>query len=83
MASKLFLSINYAPSGQDKERGAVYLTAYHDRKELAAKVADILPAFIKHYYERELTKNWCHPAALPMIQDITFLEDDDGNDLGE
>jgi hypothetical protein len=82
-APKLFFSIDYAFSGQDKEKGAVYLTAYHDRKELAAKVVDILPAFIDHYYGRQLTKKWCHPAALGMIQDITFLDDADGNDIGE
>jgi hypothetical protein len=75
--------VDYAPSGPNKEKGAVYLTAYHDRKELAAKVVDILPAFIDHYYGRELAKKWCHPSSMSIIHDITFLEDEDGNDLGE
>jgi hypothetical protein len=61
----------------------VYLTAYNDRKELAAKVVDILPAYIDHMYGKHLAKAWCHAAALSIIQDITFLTDDDGNDTGE
>jgi hypothetical protein len=82
-APKLFFTVDYASSGQDKDKGAVYLTAYHDRKELAAKVVDILPAFIEHYYGRDLAKKWCHPNSMGIIQDITFLEDEDGNDTGE
>jgi hypothetical protein len=27
---KLFFMVDYAPSGPNKEKGAVYLTAYHD-----------------------------------------------------
>jgi hypothetical protein len=61
----------------------VYLTAYNDRKELAAKVVDIMPAFIEHMYGRTLATRWCHASALSIIQDITFLTDDDGNDTGE
>jgi hypothetical protein len=82
-APKLFFTVDYAASGQDKDRGAVYFTAYHDRKELAAKVVDILPAYIEHYHGRDLAKKWCHPASMGIIQDITFLVDEDGNDTGE
>jgi hypothetical protein len=46
--AKLFFTIDYAASGTDKDKGVVYLTAYNDRNELAAKVVDILPAFIEH-----------------------------------
>jgi hypothetical protein len=44
---------------------------------------DILPAFIEHNYGRLLVKKWCHPNSLAMINDITFLTDEDGNDTGE
>jgi hypothetical protein len=81
--AKLFFTVDYAASGVDKDKGAVYLTAYNDRKELAAKVVDILPAFIEHMYGKHLTSKWCHAAAMGIIQDITFLTDDDGNDTGE
>jgi hypothetical protein len=80
---KLFFTVDYAASGADKEKEVVYLTAYHDRKELATKVVDILPAFIEHNYGRLLVKKWCHPNSLSMINDITFLTDEDGNDTGE
>jgi hypothetical protein len=80
---KLFFTVDYAPSGVDKEKEVVYLTAYHDRKDLAMKVVDILPAFIEHNYGRSLVKKWCHPNSLGMINDITFLTDEDGNDTGE
>jgi hypothetical protein len=80
---KLFFTVDFAASGADKDKGVVYLTAYNDRKELAAKVVDILPAFIEHMYGKELAKKWCHASALSIIQDITFLTDDDGNDTGE
>jgi hypothetical protein len=80
---KLFFTVDYASSGADKEKQVVYFTAYHDRKELAAKVVDILPAFIEHNYGRSLAKKWCHPNSLGMIADITFLTDEDGNDTGE
>jgi hypothetical protein len=80
---RLFFTVDYAASGVDKDKQVVYLTAYHDRKELAAKVVDILPAFIEHNYGRALVKKWCHPNALGMINDITFLTDEDGNDTGE
>jgi hypothetical protein len=80
---KLFFSVDYAASGVDKDKEVVYLTAYHDRKELAIKVVDILPAFIEHNYGKELAKKWCHPNSLGMINDITFLTDEDGNDTGE
>jgi hypothetical protein len=80
---KLFFTVDYAASGADKEKEVVYLTAYHDRKELATKVVDILPAFIEHNYGRALVKKWCHPNSLGMINDITFLTDEDGNDTGE
>jgi hypothetical protein len=80
---RLFFTVDYAASGADKDKQVVYLTAYHDRKELAAKVVDILPAFIEHNYGRALVKKWCHPNALGMINDITFLTDEDGNDTGE
>jgi hypothetical protein len=80
---KLFFTVDYAASGVDKEKQVVYLTAYHDRKDLAIKVVDILPAFIEHNYGRSLVKTWCHPNSLGMIADITFLTDEDGNDTGE
>jgi hypothetical protein len=80
---KLFFTVDYAASGADKEKEVVYLTAYHDRKDLATKVVDILPAFIEHNYGRSLVKKWCHPNSLGMINDITFLTDEDGNDTGE
>jgi hypothetical protein len=80
---KLFFTVDYAASGADKEKEVVYLTAYHDRKDLATKVVDILPAFIEHIYGRALVKKWCHPNSLGMINDITFLTDEDGNDTGE
>jgi hypothetical protein len=80
---KLFFTVDFAASGTDKDNGVVYLTAYNDRKELAAKVVDILPAFIEHMYGRDLAKKWCHASALGIIQDITFNTDDDGNDTGE
>jgi hypothetical protein len=34
-------------------------------------------------YGRDLAKKWCHAAAMSIIQDITFLTDEDGNDTGE
>jgi hypothetical protein len=80
---KLFFTVDFAASGADKDKGVVYLTAYNDRKELAAKVVDILPAFINHMHGRDLAKKWCHASALGIIQDITFTTDDDGNDTGE
>jgi hypothetical protein len=80
---KLFFTVDFAASGADRDKGVVYLTAYNDRKELAAKVVDILPAYIDHMYGKHLAKTWCHAAALSIIQDITFLTDDDGNDTGE
>jgi hypothetical protein len=46
-------------------------------------LVDILPAFIDHYYGSELAHKWCHPSSLSIIHDITFLEDEDGNNLGE
>jgi hypothetical protein len=72
---KLFFTIDFAASGADKDKGVVYLTAYNDQKELAAKVVDILPAF--------MVKKWCHASAMSIIQDITFLTDKEGNDTGE
>jgi hypothetical protein len=80
---KLFFTVDFAASGADRDKGVVYLTAYNDRKELAAKVVDILPAFVEHMYGRDLAKKWCHASALGIIQDITFTTDDDGNDTGE
>ena len=80
---KLFFTVDYAASGADKEKEVVYLTAYHDQNDLAAKVVDILPAFIEHNYGRTLAKKWCHPNSLGMINEITFLTDEDGNDTGE
>jgi hypothetical protein len=81
--AKLFFTVDYAASGTDKDKGVVYLTAYNDRKELAAKVVDILLAFIEHMYRKHLTSKLCHAAAMGIIQDVTFLTDDDGNDTGE
>ncbi|MGL5936570.1 MAG: hypothetical protein ACRCZI_13230, partial [Cetobacterium sp.] len=80
---KLFFTIDFAASGADKDKGAVYFTAYNDRKDLAAKVVDILPAFIQHMYGKDLVKKWCHSSAMGIIRDITFLTDENGNDTGE
>jgi hypothetical protein len=80
---KLFFTIDFAASGADKDKGVVYLTAYNDQKELAAKVVDILPAFIQHIYGKDLVKKWCHALAMSIIQDITFLPDEEGTNTGE
>jgi predicted site-specific integrase-resolvase len=81
--AKLFFTVDHAASGADKDKGVLYLTYFNDRKELAAKVVDILPVFIDHMYGRNPASTWCHAAAMSIIQDITFPTDDDENDTGE
>jgi hypothetical protein len=80
---KMFFSVDKAPSGQDKDRDVVYLTAYLDRKDTAAKLVDILPAYINHKWSPNLAHAFCKPDALAMIHEIKFTKDEDGNDDGE
>jgi viroplasmin and RNaseH domain-containing protein len=54
---KLFFTVDYAASGADKENEVVYLTAYHDRKDLAAKVVDILLAFMNTTTDERWQRN--------------------------
>jgi hypothetical protein len=82
-AKKLFFTVDYASSGADKARGTIYITAYRDRKDLAEKIVDILPAYLSQIYGRFLTEKWCHPLAREIIDEITFITDSEGNETGE
>jgi hypothetical protein len=74
---KLFFSVDYAPSGRDKPDGVIYLMAYHDRKHLAERVVEILPAYLNRKFGQALTKKWSYPSAKEIINDIKFMEDED------
>jgi hypothetical protein len=78
-SSKLYFSVDYAPTGRDRAHGVVYLTAYHDRKHLAEQVTENLPA----YLSKALAKKWCYPSTQEIINEIKFPEDDEGNKTGE
>ena len=79
----LFFSVDYAPSGIDRDQGAVYFTAYNDRADIASKLVDILPAFMKMEYGAAQAKEFCDPSAWGEIHNTEMQYDDAGNWLGE
>jgi hypothetical protein len=71
--------VDYASSGADTNGGTIYLMAYHDQKEVAMKVAEILSVYLHQTKEKFLAEKWCSPSAKEIMNDITLICDTDGN----
>ena len=75
----LFLNVDYAAQGQDRQHGTVYLVATMDTIETAEKVMSILPCLVDRDINNTAATAWFHPGTQELINDITFNEDVSGN----
>ena len=79
----LFFSVDYAPSGSDKDQGVVYFTAYNDRASIASKLVDIMPAFMINEYGEAQAQAYVNPASWGDHHNTDMINDNDGNWIGE
>jgi hypothetical protein len=78
----LFHSVDRPSTGNDRDKNAVFFTAYHDQADLAEQIVAILPAYINQFVSKEAAKVWFIQGSLEALNDVHFQYDDDGNWLG-